>query len=87
VCQHVSQQPNDKQERVPALDQLAQLPQELGQVKTASADPGYYSEDNVIVCEQADVVPSIACGREPHYPPLAERLVGAPRRHPRIPTR
>src|SRR5919109_157432 len=78
VCQHVSQQPNDKQELVPALDKLAQLPQELGQVKTASADTGYYSEDNVITCAKADVVPYIACGREPHYPPLEERLAGAP---------
>src|SRR2546430_11778637 len=78
VCQHVSQQPNDKQELVPALDKLAQVPQELGQVKTASADTGYYSEDNVIACAKADVVPYIACGREPHYPPLEERLAGAP---------
>src|SRR2546421_3727078 len=78
VCQHVSQRTNDKQELVPALDKLAQLPEELGQVKTASADTGYYSEDNVIACAKADVGPYIACGREPHYPPLAERLVGAP---------
>jgi transposase len=78
VCQHLSPQPNDKQELVPALDKLAQLPQELGQVKTASADTGYYSEDNGIACAKADVVPFIACGREPHYPPLEERLAGAP---------
>jgi transposase len=78
VCQHVSQQPNDKQELVPALDKLAQLPEELGQVETASADTGYFSEDNVKACEQADIVPFIACGRQPHYPPLEERLVGAP---------
>ena len=78
VCQYVSQQPNDKQELVPALDKLAQLPEELGQVKTASADTGYYSEDNVGACEKAGVLPYIACGREPHYPPLEERLAGAP---------
>ena len=78
VCQHISPQPNDKQERVPALDHLAQLPGELGKVETASADTGYYSEDNVSACEKAGVVPYIGCGREPHYPPLAERLAGAP---------
>jgi transposase len=78
VCQHISQQPNDKQELAPALDQLAQLPEELGQVKTASADTGYYSEDNVSACAKAGVVPYSACGREPHYPPLEERLAGAP---------
>jgi transposase len=78
VCQHVSQQPNDKQALVPALNHLAQLPAELGKVKTASADTGYYSEANVIACEKAGVVPYIACGREPPYPPLAERLAGVP---------
>ena len=78
VCQHISPQPNDKQERVPALDHLAQLPGELGKVETASADTGYYSEDNVSACAKAGVVPYIGCGREPHYPPLAERLAGAP---------
>jgi hypothetical protein len=78
VCQHVSQQSNDQQALVPALDQLAQLPEELGKVETASADTGYYSEDNVSACEKAGVVPYSACGREPHYPPLAERLAGAP---------
>jgi Transposase DDE domain len=64
VCQHVSQQPNDKQELVPALDHLAQLPEELGKVKTASADTGYSSENNVKACEKADIVPFIACGRD-----------------------
>ena len=78
VCQHVSQQPNDKQELVPALDKLAQLPEELGKVKTASADTGYFSEDNVKACEKADIVPFIAWGRQPHYPPLEERLAGEP---------
>src|ERR687895_284827 len=59
VCQHVSQQPNDKQALVPALDQLAQLPEELGKVETASADTGYSSEDTVSACEKAGVVPLI----------------------------
>src|SRR5205823_14189529 len=78
VCQHISQQPNDKQALVPALDHLAHLPEELGKVKTASADTGYYSEDNGVACAKADVVPYSACGGEPHYPPLEERLAGAP---------
>jgi hypothetical protein len=59
VCQHVSQQPTDKQELVPALDHLAQLPEELGKVKTTSADTGYSSENNVKACEKADIVPFI----------------------------
>jgi hypothetical protein len=78
VCQYLSQQPNDEQERVPALDQLAHLPEELGKVKTASADTSYSSENNVKACEKADSVPFIACGREPHYPPLEEHRAGEP---------
>ena len=78
VCQHVSQQPNDKQELVPALDQLEYLPEELGQIKTVSADTDYFSEGNVGACEQAARVPYLACGREPHYSPLEERLAGEP---------
>lgn len=49
VCQHVSQPPNDQQELVPALDKLAQWPEELGKVETASADTGYVSEDKRLV--------------------------------------
>jgi Transposase DDE domain. len=78
VCQHLSQQPNDQQALVPALDPLAPLPEALGTVETASADTGYYSEDTVSACEKAGVVPYSTCGGEPHYPPLAQRLAGAP---------
>ena len=75
VCQSLSPSPNDQPERVPALDTRAQ---ELGQVKTASADTGYYREDTVIAWAKAGVVPYMAGGREPPYPPLEERLAGAP---------
>jgi hypothetical protein len=57
VCQHVSQQPNDKQELVPALDKLAHLPEELGKVETASTDTGYFSEDNVRLVNKPIVFP------------------------------
>jgi hypothetical protein len=55
---------------------MAQSGVPFGEVRTA--DTGYYSEDNVGACAKADVVPYIAYGREPHYPPLEERLAGAP---------
>ena len=38
VGNHVSQQPNDKQEVEPALVQLNQLPESLGKVKKAALD-------------------------------------------------
>jgi transposase len=74
VENHVSQQPNDKQELQPALDNLRQLPQKLGQVDHLLADNGYCSEANVKACEQATITPLLATGRAVHHPTLEERL-------------
>ena len=73
VAQHVTQQPNDKQEIEPALAQLAQLPEALGQPEALLADTGYFSEANVERCEAARIVPLIAQKREQHNLPLAQR--------------
>ena len=74
VENHVSQNPNDKQELQPALDNLSQLPEELGQVKHALTDKGYCSEANVKACEQAGITPLLATGRAGHHPTLEERF-------------
>ncbi|MFU8765199.1 MAG: transposase, partial [Haliea sp.] len=42
------------------------------------ADTGYFSAANVKAVAVAGITPVIACGRESHNPPLAERLVAAP---------
>ena len=47
VENHLSPNPNHKQELQPALDTLSQLPEELGQVNHALADNGFFSEANV----------------------------------------
>ncbi len=78
VCNPLSQHPNDKQEVEPALAQLGQLPDELGEVERAAADSGYFSEANVKQFEAQGIVPYIACGRQPHYAPLEERLQAPP---------
>ena len=39
---------------------------------------GYFSAANVEACEKAGIEPLIAMGRQPHHPPLAERLEQAP---------
>jgi hypothetical protein len=70
---HVSQQPNDKKELAPALQQLGQLPTELGKPDALVADSGYYSEANVNTCEQRRIQPYIAAGRQEHNPPLGQR--------------
>ena len=50
VVNHFSPNPNDKQELQPALDNLSQLPEELGQVDYLLTDTGYFSEANVKDC-------------------------------------
>lgn len=74
VENHVSQNPNDKQELQPALDNLSQLPKELGQVDHLLGDNGYYSAANVKACEQATITPLLATGRAVHHPTPAERF-------------
>ena len=74
VENHVTQQPNDKQELKPALQKLADLPEKLGKVDALAADTGYFSEGNVNRCEQAHIVPYIAAERDKHNPPLKERF-------------
>ena len=54
---------NDKQELLPALDAIAE---ELGTVTCATADTGYFSEENVKGCEQRKVDPFVAIGRQGH---------------------
>ena len=78
VAAHVSQCSNDKQELKPALDALGALPEELGTVSALIADHGYCSEANVARCEEEQIVPYIAMGRQPHHPPLAERFQEPP---------
>ena len=78
VTTHVTQAPNDKQEMKPALTNLKQLPQGLGTVTDLLADNGYFSEDNVILCEENKVTSYIAVNRENHHPPLMERFQEPP---------
>ena len=74
VTTHVSQAPNDKQEMEPALTNLKRLPQALGTVTEILADNGFFSEDNVTLCEENEVTSYIAVKRESHHPLLMERF-------------
>ena len=49
-----------------------------GAIKTLLADNGYFSAANVQACVAAAIDPLIAMGRQPHYPPLAERFAPVP---------
>ena len=74
VATHTTQQPNDKQQIEPALEALANLPEQLGQVTELLADTGYYSQANVDACESAGISPMIAVSREEHHQSLENRF-------------
>ena len=72
------QNPNDKQEVEPALAELNQLPENLGQVKRAALDSGFFSEENAQRLVENEIEPYIAFGRASHNLTLEERLATAP---------
>jgi hypothetical protein len=78
VVVEVVQAANDKQRLAPMLDKITALPEEVGQPDTLLADSGYFSSANVDACAKAGIEPLIPTGRQPHYPPLSERLTAAP---------
>ena len=74
VESHLTQQPNDKEQIEPALQNLAALPKPLGSLEVLVTDSGYFSEGNVNICEAEHITPYIALGREKHNVPLEERF-------------
>jgi transposase len=78
IATHVVQAANDKQQLAPMLAKVTALPDALGEVGSLLADNGYFSAANVAACEAAGIEPVIAMGRQPHYPPLAERYAEPP---------
>jgi len=74
VATHITQQPNDKQELKPTLDNIAALPKKLGTVTEMIADSGYFSKTNVTACEGQEITPYIAVGRDQHNQPLWDRF-------------
>lgn len=78
VEQHISQNPNDKQEIEPALARLKELPDALGKVDNLLGDTGYFSETNVSRCHDQDIKPYLADGRQKHNTPLKDQLSDDP---------
>jgi transposase len=64
VAHALSNHPNDKQEAVPTLKAM---PVEIGTPKAVAMDNGYFSEANILDCENLGFDPYIATGREPHH--------------------
>ena len=78
VEQHITQETNDKEQLIPALEILNTLPKELGKVETVLADAGYFSAKNVEFSHEHGCEPYIAPGREGHNPKLQERFEEPP---------
>jgi len=78
VENHLTQQPNDKQEVEPAQDRLTGMEGRLGKPDSLLADAGYFSEDNVKRCEDDEIMPSISDSREKHNLPWGERFQSPP---------
>jgi len=74
LAAHVTQAPNDKQQLQPMLEKLQALPAGLDSPETLSADSGYYSEKNVLACQDAKIEPLIAVKREEHHPDWKQRF-------------
>ena len=74
VATDIAQVANDKQQVVPMLEALAQLPDELGRVKRLLADNGFFSAANVESCVAAKIEPLLAAGREAHHPHWEDRF-------------
>lgn len=74
VVSDVTQHLNDKKEMLPALDALAELPEELPEVERVLADAGYFSKENVEFCEAHEITPYIAPGRIAHNEGIEERF-------------
>ena len=78
VENHITQQPNDKQEIEPTLKQLNELEDSLGKPEGLLADTGYFSEGNVKRCEANEIMPYISDCRERHNLPWDERFKSPP---------
>ena len=78
VENHLTQQTNDKQQIEPTLAGLKQVQDALGKPEGLLADAGYFSEDNVNLCEGDELTPYIPDRRQKHHPPLGERLHPSP---------
>ena len=78
VENHITQQPNDKQEIEPTLRKLNEVEDSLGKPDGLLADTGYFSEGNVKCCEANEITPYISDSRERHNLPWDERFKSLP---------
>ena len=72
VHQHVTQNVNDKKEVLPTIKWFKDNPTLMPD--SMLADAGYFSDDNVKLCEDEKITPYISFGKEQHNQPLEDRF-------------
>lgn len=72
IHNHVTQNVNDKLEIEPSLVIYNETPQL--KPKAISADAGYFSQDNLELCESNNIIPYISFGKEQHNQPIQDRF-------------
>lgn len=75
---HVTNATNDKREIEPALQELNKLPKTIADIKDITADTGFQSLNNLILCIENNINPLIAENREKHHPSPEERFKEPP---------
>jgi transposase len=86
VATEVTQAANDKEQLVPMIEKLQDLPKQLGRAKRILADSGYLSQANVEQCDAAKIEPLIAMGRSRHHVSWKQRFAAAPKSPPDLAT-
>ena len=83
VHQHLTQNSNDKKEIIPTLQWFKENPNLMP--NSMLADAGYFSDENVKLCEHDNITPYISFGKEQHNQPLEDRFT-EPEKLPDNPT-
>ena len=76
VHQHLTQNVNDKKEVLPTLQWFKENPTLTP--KALLADAGYFSDENIKLCEEEKITSYISFGKEQHNQPLEDRFQQEP---------
>ena len=74
MAPYVIQAGNDKEQVEPMVARIQALPEGLNQPQRLLADTGFFSEKNVELCQQGEIEPLIAAGRDAHHPHWLDRF-------------
>jgi transposase len=75
MAPHVTQAGNDKEQVEPMVARIQALPEGLNQPQRLLADTGFFSEKKRrTLCQQGDIEPLIAAGRDAHHPHWLDRF-------------